>query len=78
MKKDLKGLDLETLKKLYTVENNKLQEALINGSKWEDMKEQRTNVTELAIMIHKRMYPNFFDNPAEYPSRDGNNPTKSL
>jgi hypothetical protein len=77
MEKDLRGLDLETLKKLYTVENSKLQEALINGSKWEDMKEQRTTVTELSIMIHKRMYPNFFDNPAEYPSRDSGSQSKT-
>jgi hypothetical protein len=70
MKRDLRGLDIETLKEIYTVENDKLQKALLNGSRWEDMKEQRSTVTEISIMIHKRLYPNFFDNPAEYPSRE--------
>ena len=67
MEKELVNFDLETLHFLYTEETNKLRRALINGASWEEVKDQRKNVTELAIALHKKT--NSSVNPSEHPLR---------
>ena len=56
-------LDAEALKDIYEKESAKLKASLINGSSWEEMKDQRQKVTELAIALHKKI--NSSGNPAE-------------
>lgn len=64
MKKDLCELNLEALRALYEAESSGLRRALINGLSWDELKDQRKNVTELAIAIHKKIYSET-GNPAE-------------
>ena len=48
------SLDLDALSQMYEMEADKLRMALINGASWDDMREQRHVVTELAIAIHRQ------------------------
>jgi hypothetical protein len=68
MEQTLWSLDLDTLKLLYDKEAAALRTALINGASWEDVKEQRKIVTDLAITLHKKRMG--FPNPAESKIRD--------
>jgi hypothetical protein len=56
-------LDVEILRDAYENEASKLKTSLLNGSTWEEMKDQRKKVTELAIALHKKI--NTSANPAE-------------
>lgn len=56
-------LGAEALKDVYEKESAKLKASLLNGSSWEEMKDQRQKVTELAIALHKKI--NSSGNPAE-------------
>lgn len=60
-------LDAESLKKMYNAESAKLKDALLNGSSWEETRDQRRKVTELSIALHKKMHSS--ENPAESPGR---------
>lgn len=60
-------LDVDALKNAYEKESAKLKASLLNGSSWEEMKEQRQKVTELAIALHKKI--NSTANPAESTDR---------
>lgn len=65
MEKKWSGLDDQALKALY---ENKLQElnaALIGGAEWEALRDHRHEVTQLSILLSKRLS----GNPAEYKSR---------
>jgi hypothetical protein len=68
MERNLCSLDLNTLKVLYDKEAAALSDALLNGASWNEVREQRKNVTELAIEIHKRRYISS-QNPAEQSIR---------
>ena len=65
MDSEFYGLDLDTLQTLYQEEAKRLNTALLAGATWESVKEQKQKVTELAIVIHKKKYPLYF-NPAEF------------
>ena len=67
MDKNLCGLDLNILKTMYEKEATVLKNALLNGASWEEVKDQRRKVTELAIAMHKLRYRT--GNPAESSSR---------
>jgi hypothetical protein len=56
-------LDVEVLRDTYESEASKLKTSLLNGATWEEMKDQRKRVTELAIALHKKI--NTSANPAE-------------
>lgn len=56
-------LDTEALRDLFERESSNLKKALLNGCSWEDVKDQRLKVTELAIALHKKI--NTSGNPAE-------------
>lgn len=64
MDRELYALDLDTLQALYQEESNRLNEELLAGAAWDSLQERKIKVTELAITIHKRKYPQYF-NPAE-------------
>jgi hypothetical protein len=50
----LANLDLKTLRDMYEKESGVLRTALINGSSWEEMREQRLRVTEISIAMHRK------------------------
>lgn len=54
MQHDLTQLDLVALLGLYNKEINNLKVKLLNGENWEDLKDHRRIVTELAAAIHKK------------------------
>lgn len=56
-------MDVDELRDVYEKESSKLKISLINGISWEELKDQRTKVTELAIALHKKI--NSTSNPAE-------------
>lgn len=60
-------MDVDALRHAYELEASKLKTALLNGASWEEMKDQRKTVTELAIALHKKI--NTSDNPAESADR---------
>ena len=60
-------MDVEALRDAYERESAKLKISLLNGSSWEEMKDQRKKVTELAIVLHKKI--NNSHNPAESTDR---------
>lgn len=64
MERNLCSFDLSSLKELYNKEAEILQVALLDGASWEDMKDQRLMVTELAIALHKKIHETT-GNPAE-------------
>lgn len=66
MENNLSSLDLDTLKRMHQTAAFKMQSALLNGASWEEVKDHRQMVTELAIAIHKKQ-PSYFLNPAESP-----------
>jgi hypothetical protein len=59
--------DLGTLKSLYEKEKADLTDSLLKGVSWESLRDQRRSVTELAIVIHKKMTNT--GNPAEVNTR---------
>jgi hypothetical protein len=60
-------MDLGSLKNNYEKELANLKALLLGGSSWDEMKDQRKKVTELAIALHKKM--NTSGNPAESTDR---------
>jgi hypothetical protein len=60
-------LDVDELRNVYEKESSKLKTSLINGTSWEELKDQRQKVTELAIALHKKI--NSTANPAESADR---------
>jgi hypothetical protein len=60
-------LDVDVLKNVYEKESAKLKASLLSGTPWEEMKDQRKKVTELAIALHKKI--NTTSNPAESVDR---------
>jgi hypothetical protein len=70
MQKNLWALDLNILKMMYEKEAMSLKNALLSGSSWEDVRDQRRKVTEISIAIHKLRHNS--NNPAETSSRQDN------
>lgn len=60
-------LGVDELRDTYEKESAKLKASLLNGTSWEELKEQRLKVTELAIALHKKI--NTSSNPAESTDR---------
>jgi hypothetical protein len=69
MNREFYGLDLDTLQAMYQEETNRLKDELLAGAPWDSLQERKTKVTELAITIHRKKYPLYF-NPAEFSSRE--------
>lgn len=60
-------MDLDSLRDVYEKESAKLKASLLSGTSWDEMKDQRKKVTELAIALHKKMHVS--GNPAESMDR---------
>jgi len=60
-------LGVDELRETYEKESSKLKASLLKGTSWEELKEQRLKVTELAIALHKKV--NTSSNPAESTDR---------
>ena len=69
MKKDLWQLDIETLRLLYREEERLLEQKLLNGATWEELREERRRIGELSTILYKKSNPGHFGNPAENASR---------
>ena len=59
--------DVDTLRTMYDRESAALKAALLKGTTWEDLREQRLKVTELSIALHKKIQSS--GNPAESVDR---------
>jgi hypothetical protein len=67
MKSNWNELDVDELRDVFEKESAKLKASLLSGSSWEELKDQRQKVTELAIALHKKI--NTSSNPAESADR---------
>jgi len=67
MDRNLECLDVNMLKSLYERETDNLNEALLNGVSWNDPKDQRKKVTDIAMALQAiRTREDFMkENPAE-------------
>jgi hypothetical protein len=54
MRSRLSELGFEALNAMYEKEKQQLTDALLNGSSWEEVQDQRRLVTTLAIERHKK------------------------
>lgn len=75
MQHSMKDKNFETLLTLYNQEIDTLKEKLLNGESWENLRNTRQNITELAIALHKSH--NYIatqninsGNPAEFPQSE--------
>jgi hypothetical protein len=66
---NLQTIDLDALKRMHESAAFKLQTALLNGSSWDEVEEQRKLLFALAVAIHKKQ-PTYFLHPAESYSRN--------
>ncbi len=60
-------LGVDELRDVYEKESAKLKASLLGGTSWDELKDQRQKVTELAIALHKKI--NTSPNPAESTDR---------
>lgn len=63
---DIANLNLEQLRTLYYQKTNKLSKALLSGKDWNELKEQREEVTALGITLHKRLATMGTVKPADF------------
>lgn len=70
MEMNLTGFDLEALETMHQQEDAALKAALLQGEPWDELADQRYKVTQLAIAIHKKLYPSADFNPAEFVKRE--------
>jgi hypothetical protein len=75
MQHSISNKSFDTLLALYNQEIDTLKDKLLNGESWENMRNTRKNITELAIALHKSH--NYIvsqqtrsANPAECPPSD--------
>jgi len=66
MEIEWENMDRTALQALYEQQFQQLSSALLDGAKWEDVKQQRLLLTELSIFLDKR---GGTANPAEHPER---------
>jgi hypothetical protein len=69
MKRDWDNLDINQLQHLYKQNAEQLEYRLLRGASWQEVNDQRRDVTELAIEIFQRLNPTSFFNPSEHPQR---------
>ena len=58
MEKEVTDLNLANLEKLYKNEIELLNRSLLSGVSWESLTDQRWRVTQLAIILHKKLSSN--------------------
>lgn len=65
-------MDIEKLRMLYREEERQLEEKLLAGNTWEELREERKRIGELSTIIYKKLNSDHFGNPAENASRKTN------
>ena len=55
MLNELRQLDIDTLKSLYSQETEKLRSCVLEGSKWEDVQAQRHRLIDFEIALYQKM-----------------------
>jgi hypothetical protein len=55
MLNELRQLDIDTLKSLYTEETDKLKTFVLGGAKWEEVQEQRHRLIDFEIALYQKM-----------------------
>ena len=78
MHPDFQNADLHELLQSYNQEVKILKFKLLGGESWENLREHKRNVTELAIAIHKKRFPRTSGDPADFPYWDWNNDPKDF
>jgi hypothetical protein len=58
MDKRVTELDVTTLERLYKKEIELLNRSLLSGVSWEALADQRWRVTQLAVILHKKLATN--------------------
>ena len=66
---DLRQLKIEHLRDLYEKEMIRFEQALLEGKRWEDLREQRIVVTRLTQAIHRHYEQHASRGPAENAER---------
>ncbi len=54
MNNNFKCLDLNSLKKMHELKLEELNHSLIQGVSWDQLREQRTTVTEISIALQEK------------------------
>ena len=67
MENEWEHLDTEALRNLYQQKQRELTESLLSGALWQDVRDQRKQVTELSIALYRRTQGG---NPAEHRTRN--------
>lgn len=73
---EFQNIDYYTLAEQYLKETGELRQSLLEGVPWEDLRNKKNLITQLAIALHRRKPYNF--NPAESPSRNLDRPLNQL
>jgi hypothetical protein len=69
---DLWNMDFEDLRALYDLQTEKLHQALLQGTSWEETSELREKLASVHAVLYKKMNPDQFGNPAENKTREAN------
>ena len=68
--REIRKLDVADLTALYEKEFQDLKMALLNGSEWDSVQDQRKKVTKIALTLHQKLYRNTGNiDPASFGSR---------
>lgn len=73
MNMEYASLEVSELRALYLQKTHELSQALLFGKEWKDLKQQRDEVTTLAIFLHKRIAETGKVSPADFQIRKEDN-----
>lgn len=66
---ELSSLDVERLRVLYSKKTQELKDALLAGALWHEVEPQRKAVTDIGIVLHKKLLEAGTISPAEFAVR---------
>lgn len=55
MRMDYEDLDFEILERLYTAKSKELEQDLLSGVSWEEVRLKRMQLTELSGAMHRKL-----------------------
>jgi hypothetical protein len=67
---DLHTLDLSILKVLYDGECKELERKLLHGALWEELEQQRKKVSEISMILHKKIQDHQEERSASLNNRE--------
>lgn len=56
--REIRKLDVADLTALYEKEFQDLKMALLNGTEWDSVQDQRKKVSKIALTLHQKLYRN--------------------